>query len=145
MPPRRECGRYLKRTSRKRNTANYKERKTKNRGEITGNRSTKHPPGSRNSLWQEYTVARFSLLVCLAPSYPACRLRPAFVNNAPLLGVRQHETSKAGSSSTYARRLFLVQLVNEMKITDNQAQKRRKKKKKTKEDRIRSGYTSWRL
>ena len=53
------------------------------------------------------SVARFSLLIIirLVPCYPDCRLRPAFVNCAPPLGVREYETSRASSSSTHATRL----------------------------------------
>ena len=38
------------------------------------------------------SIARFSLLVRLVPCYPVCR--PAFVNYAPPLGVRQYETKQ---------------------------------------------------
>ena len=54
------------------------------------------------------SIARFSLLVRLVPCYPVCRLRPAFVNYAPSLGVRHYETSKAGSSSTHAKHICII-------------------------------------
>lgn len=52
------------------------------------------------------STARVSLLARLVPCYPVCHHRPAFVNYARPLGVRQYETSRAGSSSTHATRLL---------------------------------------
>ena len=82
-------------------------------------------------------TARFSLLIRLVPWYPDCGLRPVFVNYAEPLGVRQYQTSRAGSSSNHATRLLGYGLSiskgrqkNEMKITESQRKKHQKRNKK---------------
>ena len=110
------------------------------KGNITNRQKPKHKAPSRKRRQfvvrvYTYSISRFSLLVRLVRCYAVCRLRPAFVNYAQPLGVRQYETSRAGSASTHAtRHLQYGSSIgerkserNKMKITEDQ----RKKEKKT--------------
>ena len=80
------------------------------------------------------SIARFSRVVRLVPCYSVCRPRPVLVNYGPPPGVRQYETSSAGSSFTHATRLLSlgqIRLINgekrrkidQMKFTEHQPQK----------------------
>ena len=118
-PPAGEVANTLKRTSgekrkRKRNTAACKQSKTKNQGKNDKRKIPGRPKPKARALQVAASVcdtrinsiARFSLLIRQVPFYPGCRLRPAFVNNAPALGISQYEMSGAGSSSNHASRLL---------------------------------------
>ena len=96
----------LGKKEKKKNTTTCNQSKTKNQGkkQRENNRQTKAQSTLQvaAAVCGTSSIAKFSLVVRLVPCYPDCRLRPAFVNYAQPLGVRQYETSKAGSSSTHA-------------------------------------------
>ena len=158
--PRRRCGKHLKISS----WEKWKTRKTplrvnrvrqRTKGIYRGGNSRQSKAQSTlqvaAAVCGTSSVARFSLLVRLVPCYPDCRLRPAFVNYAQPLGVRQYETSRAGLSSTHATRLLQYGLsqskrgweIHIMKITGNQRKKGKIKQKEeeTKKDHVRTSCT----
>ena len=144
-PSRRRGDRHVKKDElekrkQNKNATTCKQSKTKNQGKNDEKRKITGRPRPKQSTLQvaaaisgTRSIARFSLLVVvrLVPCYPDCR--PAFVNYAQPLGVRQYETSRDGSSSNHATRLLQYGLSirkgrekNKMKITESQRKKEKK-------------------